>query len=112
MCGQWHPPYPPILLPTKTIGMHSWLCGGRNHRETRKKASTENQSCLGERAKGLRAKASRGQLAELGVSSSFLGAAMDLISRGAVFKALVFLCFIRSSHGTFRLSHSLFFTET
>lgn len=72
MYVQWQPPIPPILLPTKTIGMQTQgLCGGRNHRETRKKASTQNQSCLGEKAKGLRAKASRDQLIELGVSSRF-----------------------------------------
>jgi len=66
------PPLSPNSVAYKNRWNVSWLCGRRNHRETRNKASTENQSCLGERAKGLRAKAGRGQLAELGVSSRFL----------------------------------------
>lgn len=46
-------PYAPILLPTKAIGMQPQGCvAEENRRETRKKASTENQRCLGWKGKG------------------------------------------------------------
>jgi hypothetical protein len=57
--------------------------------------------------KAQRQAAEGGQVTELRTCLLPLGAAMDLLSRGAVLKALVFLCFIRSSQGIyiFRLGH-------
>lgn len=97
--------YPPILLPTKSHwNAVSRLCGRRDRRETRKKTSTENQSCLGWKSKGTKGV---GRVDACWLSlvppAGTSPDTMDLISRGVVFKALVFLCFIRSSQGIFHL---------